>query len=373
MNKTFYKFCALSLICLFTLQRISFAETYVGGRSSGFVQYYLDDSAVQYGYAPHFSQAASSWNGISQKVSLKEAEIPKGADIYMVGNSAINGLLGAHVPYQKGFLGKPKVASEYDPWQFSAVVLYHNNMQAYALTYQQRVSNAIHEIGHTLGLAHPTQNQPSVMKQGISDLIPTSFDRFELTRKWSGAQSLIEPRSNNTLRLHANYEAFDTVPDADKNADLIVLASPKSSFDQRKHVVKNFADGKIMDFYTKTPLKISKIIKPDNSLSIKTGQLLTVLEPASYIEEDGFNKLLTYENYEPMSEGLNYLVFLKRNASGEYSVMNMSLGTIDTSGPKPLMKAMSPEESAPVGADKSAILSTQDQFITDALSYYNIK
>lgn len=373
MRRIFYRFCTWSLICLLTFQSVSYAETYAGGRTNGLIQYYLDDSAIAYGYAPHFSQAAASWNGISQKVSLREAESAKGADLYMVGNSAIQGLLGAHVPYQKGFLGRPKVASEYDPWQFSAVVLYHNNMQAYALTYQQRVSNAIHEIGHTLGLAHPTQNQPSVMKQGISDLFPTSYDRFELTRKWSGSQSSTEPKESNALRLHANYEAFDTVPDADKNADLIVLASPKTGFDQRKHVVKQFADGKLMDFYTKTPLKISKIIKSDASLSLKTGQMFTVLEPASYLEEDGFNRLLTYENYEPMSEGLNYIVFLKRNASGDYSVMNMSLGTIDTAGPKQLMKAMSPQESAPVDADKSAALSPQDQFITDALSYYNIK
>lgn len=373
MKKQIAQLGLLSLASIFCLMTFAYADSFVGGRQNAQINYYLDASAIQYGYAPHFNRAAKAWNGISASVNLKEVESPKGADLYMVGNSSIDGLLGAHVPYQKGFLGKPKVVSEYDFWQFSSVVLFHNNMVANGLTYHQRVSNAIHEIGHTLSLAHPSQTVPSVMKQGISDLMPTSYDRFELINKWQQSQSNLKDHKDTALRLHANYEAYETVPDADKGADLIIIASPTNDFSQRSHVIKTFTDGQIMDFYTKTVLKISKVIKADARVDLSPSMRFTVLEPAAVLETGEESQLLTYEGYNPMSLGSTYIVFLKRNDFGQYSVMNMSLGTIDTLGPKALMKAATSTESAPVDADKSAGLSPEDQFINEALNFYHIK
>lgn len=372
MKAILYPLSLLILAASLCFSSLSFAESFVGGRTSAQVSYYLDDSVLQYGYGPHLSYAANAWNYITPAVSLTVSQNSKNADIYMVGNSAIDGLLGAYVPYTKGFLGKPKVANEWDTWQFSALVLYHNNMQAKGLTFQQRISNAIHEIGHSLGLAHPSQSVPSVMKQGISDLLPTSYDRFELINKWG--QTVKSPSaSSGDIRLHANYEAFDTVPTADAGADLVILASPQNDFDQRKHVIKTFSDGKLMDFYTLTPLKLEKVIKANPSHALKSGESLQVLEPASLIGEKEDARLLTYESYQPMAKNQRYLVFLKQNAAGDYSVMNMALGAIDTGGPAPLMKASGTTENAPIDEDKGASLSFEAQFAEEALSYYKIK
>lgn len=376
MKSTVYPLSLLTLAALLCFSSISFGESFGGGRSNGHLSYYLDESALQYGYGPHLNHAANAWNNISPSVTLSTSQSSKGADVYMVGNSAIDGLLGVHVPYVTGFLGKPKVASVFDTWQYSALVLYHNNMQAKGLTYQQRISNAIHEIGHSLGLAHPSQGVPSVMKQGISDLMPTSYDRFELINKWGLTARTLSARRSE-IRLQANYESFDTVPDADQGADLVLLASPISDFDQRKHITKYFTDGKLMDFYTITPLKIERIIKTDKNIAIKPRDLLQVLEPASYLKDSDGQHLLTYESYQPMAKEQRYLVFLKRNSKGAYSVMNMALGTIDTAGPMLMMKAAGSTENAPVdgGADasKSVSLSFEEQFTQEALSYYNIK
>lgn len=48
----------------------------------------------------------------------------------------------------------------------------------------ERTSNATHEIGHSLKLAHPVGNVTSVMKQGIQSRGPSSYDKTELKNKW---------------------------------------------------------------------------------------------------------------------------------------------------------------------------------------------
>jgi len=59
-------------------------------------------------------------------------------------------------------------------------------MNYYNMTTAQRTSNATHEIGHTLSLAHPTNTVvlESVMKTGIQSTGPQTYDHNELKRKW---------------------------------------------------------------------------------------------------------------------------------------------------------------------------------------------
>lgn len=373
---------ALGLCLLPSLTLIStpsYGDLQEGGRTNAHIYYKLDQSAQNFGYAPHLKAAAEQWNGITPAVSLSPLEdqatqngtLP---DLYCVSNSRIEGLLGAHLPYSKSAFGKLKPAKESDSWQFSAIMLYHNNMKAYQLSYREKVSNAAHEIGHSLALSHPTGQERSIMRQGIQVIAPTSFDRFELRRKW-GLSGLVPKQHSKDdivrIQVHANYERYDQVDLADKSADLIVLAHPTKALEKRKATIHELNNGIISDFYTYTDLKVEKVLKQDPKMALKENADLQVLEPIALGQADGNAALYQYEGYSAMEADQSYIVFLKKNSYGNYSVMNMSLGRIDLHANQPLLKmenvpldtAAAPSSNDAQNAEAAFIKSAIDKYI----------
>jgi len=94
--------------------------------------------------------------------------------------------LGVQVPYKKNWLGSIVGASNSDTWLYSTVTIYHNSMtDCVSMDYAEKVSNATHEVGHSLGLDHPSSGSASsVMQQGVQSIGPTTYDKNDIIAKW---------------------------------------------------------------------------------------------------------------------------------------------------------------------------------------------
>lgn len=184
------KNCLLSLFIasFMILVPIANAETYPGGRNSAVFYAYYDSSVASYGYTAQYDAARSNWAGLSSKVAVnKSGSITSGTDKYYVGLTANVGYLGQHIPYNSSGIQTNNNSS----WGYSTVAIYHNTMTnpppPYSpLSYSEVVSNATHEIGHSLSLDHTSQSSSaiSVMKQGIQAIGPQSYDINSLRSKW---------------------------------------------------------------------------------------------------------------------------------------------------------------------------------------------
>ncbi|MFC9706636.1 hypothetical protein ACFTRD_00590 [Paenibacillus sp. NPDC056933] len=137
-----------------------------------------------------------------------------------------------------------------------------------------------------------------------------------------------------TVVTHGNYKEFDKENNLFDDADLVVIATTDSKFVDREHVVK-YADPDtagadlpqaIEDFYTKTPIKVLKVLKSPASATITENKEMKIIEPVSLIEEDAKSKKISIENYNEIKQGEKYVLYLKQNTYGDYSVINMNNG-----------------------------------------------
>ncbi|WP_339189587.1 hypothetical protein MKX33_05810 [Paenibacillus sp. FSL R5-0490] len=136
-----------------------------------------------------------------------------------------------------------------------------------------------------------------------------------------------------TVVTHGNYKEFVEENKLFDDADLVVIAKTDSKFADREHVVKYAAPDAdadlpkaIEDFYTKTPIKVLKVLKSPASAAITENKEMNIIEPVSMIEEDVKSKKISIENYNEISEGIKYVLYLKQNTYGDYSVINMNNG-----------------------------------------------
>lgn len=149
---------------------------------------------------------------------------------------------------------------------------------------------------------------------------------------------------NSKISLHASYIDYETVNALDSDAELIVIGTPLKNFDNREHVVTNFDDGAVQDFYTLTDIKVDKIIKAPESSTLKTDEDLTIIEPISYIESDQGKRKITYEDYTELKQNEKSIIFLKQNTQGVYSVINMDLGKFPLSDTSEISRSLTSEE-----------------------------
>lgn len=167
------------LIC-FGITSVVYADIWSGGKywdGVAIVQY--DNSVSTYGYATNYDSAMGNWKNISSKVDLIKAS-HDAADIYYVGETASSTTIGRIIPYDS----YGRVADLNSKWYRVTVHMYDNTMKSFNMTSAQITSNATHEIGHSLKLAHPSGTIGSVMNQGIQSIGPTVYDKNELKRKW---------------------------------------------------------------------------------------------------------------------------------------------------------------------------------------------
>lgn len=185
---------------------------YGGRRNLGIINAYYDASVINYSSTPSnynyeviLDEARDAWGGISANVSITRTyTLVNNPDKYYVGESATPYVLGMFTPYRRIF-GATFSANLNDDWTYCTVSLYDNEIEDANLSYEQcRSSVGMHEIGHTLKLAHPaddtssgdgTERQdipvppgeiPVMHRSAITDYSPTPYDQQELTAKWGG-------------------------------------------------------------------------------------------------------------------------------------------------------------------------------------------
>ncbi|WP_208585748.1 hypothetical protein [Gracilibacillus suaedae] len=129
----------------------------------------------------------------------------------------------------------------------------------------------------------------------------------------------------------ADYLEHTKLSPMEDSADLIVVGTPTKDFTDREHKeIYNEDDKALMDFYTITNIKVRNIIKDKNNAV--SNNTLDVIEPISVIEEEGTEKIITTDVYSYMKKDSTYVIFLKENTFGDYTVINLNGGKYDLSG-----------------------------------------
>lgn len=137
--------------------------------------------------------------------------------------------------------------------------------------------------------------------------------------------------SMRTVDIQANYIGYETADKLSQGADIILVASPIDDFTNRDHQSTKYEDGTLQDFSTLTKLNIERIIKQPEGINI--GSQMEVIEPVSIITEaDKQQTKVTVGGYREMKQGRRYIMFLKNNGMGGYSIINMNNGKFNLDG-----------------------------------------
>lgn len=168
-------------------------------RGGGTSAAHYDSSVANIGafgqdYTTLFDQARGQWGGISSRVALnKTSYTTNDPDKYYVGNTSITGRLGITIPYD--YVNGSLVEVGIDAYWIKAnVSVYDNTFDANAFGNTERLATTIHELGHSLKLAHPGQGtcrvtpipdgKTSVMVQGQKSYGVQQYDAAELKGVW---------------------------------------------------------------------------------------------------------------------------------------------------------------------------------------------
>ncbi|MFD0698544.1 hypothetical protein ACFQZT_31200 [Paenibacillus sp. GCM10027628] len=135
----------------------------------------------------------------------------------------------------------------------------------------------------------------------------------------------------NKVTTIVGYERvvpYNDLQSLEKNAEIILIATPTNDFEGRDHKATYFPGGKssntIQDAYTLTNIKVQKVIKSNGEVS--EDKTIKVIEPVGLIQEITGKKKLTVDDYSEMEKGKKYVVFLKKNTQGQYSIMSSAYG-----------------------------------------------
>lgn len=172
----------LSLIALVAFSTSASADYWENTTATGgHAKVTYSSSVSSYGYTSIYDNAIKKWNGISSKVSVKKASPSYTTDVYYVGNTSVADRTGLMQP-----MGARGNACLDCRWTYTKLYLYDNNMRALNYSTTNRTATAIHEVGHSLKLAHtPAEAPSSIMKQGRKTLTdPTTYDKAQLKAKW---------------------------------------------------------------------------------------------------------------------------------------------------------------------------------------------
>lgn len=149
-------------------------------------------------YTSIFNTAINNWNNISSRIKLKRVYSDQnvGSFVFAVTNNTNPNILGMMIPYYKNHQWQiiPNLRAIDQTWFRTDIYIYTNNMNRFSMNFRQKVSNATHEIWHSLKLAHPWQGtercvdlpwwQKSVMNQWIQNIWPQQYDRNDIIYKW---------------------------------------------------------------------------------------------------------------------------------------------------------------------------------------------
>lgn len=141
-----------------------------------------------------------------------------------------------------------------------------------------------------------------------------------------------EEVKDKTISIGANYIKHEEESSLFADADLVVIAKVDKDFNEREHVVTYFPSSypeqqkEIEDYYTKTPITIKKVLKKPEGFTPDKNSTLTIIEPISLIDDVNGKRKITTEHYKEVEKSKRYVLYLKKNSYGEYSVINMNNG-----------------------------------------------
>lgn len=132
-------------------------------------------------------------------------------------------------------------------------------------------------------------------------------------------------KPTSTISIESNYQTYANADQLDEGADLIVVASPLKDFKDRTHITTHYNDGAVQDFYTLTEIKIDQVIKTSISTPTKN-DTIEIVEPIGYSDPTTKQTKITHEDYSELEKDQQYILFLKKNTYGQFSIINMELG-----------------------------------------------
>lgn len=142
-------------------------------------------------------------------------------------------------------------------------------------------------------------------------------------------KGLEQEEKMETIVIQGNFIEYATENLLFDNAELVVIAKADKNFRDREHVIKYTTStssdlpSAIADFYTKTSITITKVLKQPETSSISKSEIITIIEPVSILDN---GKKITTEDYMEIEDGKNYILYLKKNTYGDYSIINMNNG-----------------------------------------------
>ncbi len=175
--------------------------------------------------------------------------------------------------------------------------------------------------------------------------IKNSEDENKIAQnKKNGKKTILQKDNIKIIDVHANFKDYQDENSLFDDADLVVIAKTTQDFMDREHVLKYIphpdpTKGKtIADFYTRTPIKITEVLKIAESSTIANNDNLNIIEPLSLIDDEQGLRILTSENYQGMEKGKQYILYLKDNTFGEYGVINMNNGVYNLEADEKIAK-----------------------------------
>jgi hypothetical protein len=175
------------------------AGVFTGGFSSASnLRYVCTESISTYECSYHVQTMADLWSAESSNVALvydSTARNPRNGCFTQpvelsYGTSSDPSLLGMITPYKSFTCFSGSLASTTDQWVKVFVTIYTVNIDALSNVYGFDSilcikKTTLHEFGHVLSIAHPTNSTTAVMTQGLSELITLqSYDVSSLIQKW---------------------------------------------------------------------------------------------------------------------------------------------------------------------------------------------
>ncbi len=219
-------------------------------------------------------------------------------------------------------------------------------------------------------LAKVTTDKPAtakvVAKHRVQVVRPTQVSKRQgMHPKQVSKRQAAVPSKFRQVRTFANYVKYPNVDALDNAADIVLVGIPLQDFLGRQHVTTRFADGTVQDFYTLTDVKVEKVIKKPSDLALEDSQTFRVIEPVGLIEEKNGKVKILDEDYQELKQGKKYILFLKSNGAGGYSIINMNLGKFNLDGldPDDIGDAKHPTEVEEKVKFKKNVLSKFDKFV----------
>jgi len=168
----------------------------------------------------------------------------------------------------------------------------------------------------------------------------SSFQQDEPEKTVSA--SVTQPATMPVAVSHGDYVSYSTIDSMQKAADLVVVAKPKKPFEERKHVTTYVSDPTGQKFpqnvYTLTDVTVKKVLSAKDSSLTKVKNIPVIENIGIVKDNDGINKILSFEGYQEMSNKNDYVLYLSKNENGTYSITNILNGKFNLKSEKAASK-----------------------------------